>query len=130
MPKQIAELAVLVAGRFPLLVLLPEEHQRKVLVGEQFIVQVCPVGRCPSAGYVTGMDRIEQAFQPLIVKVGRQWPRQPGGRSTAQGVGNGCPANVAGSGYGLSGLPAQPSKAEYLSYLSHGNSILWHRGPP
>jgi hypothetical protein len=50
------------------------------------------------------MDRIEKAFQPFIIKVGRQGPGQPGGGSPVKGVCNGGLANAATTGNGLSGL--------------------------
>jgi hypothetical protein len=69
--EQVTELTVLVTGWLPFLILLPQKHQRQVLVGEEFVMQGCPVGRCPPTGYGTRMLRIEKTFKPFIVKVGR-----------------------------------------------------------
>jgi hypothetical protein len=49
---------------------------------------------------------VEKAFQPFIIKVGRQVPGQPGGGSQVKGVGNCGLANTATDGNGFPGLSA------------------------
>ena len=58
----------------------------------------------PPTGYSVRMGRIEKAFQPVIVKVGRQGPGQPGGGSPVKSVGYGGLADTTTVCDGLPGL--------------------------
>ena len=121
-----AELAVLVARGFALLVLLPQQHERELLVLYKLIVKSLPVGLGQLAGSRINNGGIEAQLKGFIIEIRRQRPDKTGSDRPVDGVVYGGLADTTGSGCITSALVTRPDKAEYLSYLSHGNSFSRH----
>ena len=88
---EFAEAAVTVAVGVVLAVLLPEQLQRDVTMGLEFLVKALKL-RCGTVGFVDAARRVpeKRLFQPGLVPTLRQGPRDARGLGALQIFGNGC----------------------------------------
>ncbi len=128
LPVEFAELTVLVAGWFPLFVLLPQQHEGEVFVAAQFIVQRLPVGLSQLTGRGWLGRRVETFFKGLVVKFHR--PGQTGGDGPANRIIHGGLADTAGFGRITLALVAAPNQTQDFTDFSHGNSFSRHHALP
>jgi hypothetical protein len=104
--EELAILAVLVSFWIALLVLLPQQHESQILVGDQLVVQDVPVW--PETGDRRGTVAgwIEEAFEGGIIQMERKWPGQLGHQGASYGIGDSGLADAAALGCGSPALAA------------------------
>ena len=107
---ELAVLAVLVAVRNALFVLLPQQHQGQVLVFGKFIMQGLLVGRGQFAMGRGDNGGIKTTLKGFVVKIGRQRPGESGSGSPADHGIHGALADTAGSSCIAPALTAQPDQ--------------------